>query len=73
MQQNGPHPNSLGVRKIFARRVLEQGGGSRVPIYRARLRPYQLAAGSTSSTWLVGAELASALGLGGLAPRKEIE
>ncbi len=49
-----------GVRQIFARRVLDQGGG--------KLRPYQLAAGSPSSTWLVGAELASALGLGGLAP-----
>src|SRR6266478_8918084 len=39
-----------------------------VPMGGGKLRPYQLAAGSPSSTWLVGAELASALGLGGLAP-----
>src|SRR6266478_7073713 len=60
MQKNEPHPATRGAREIFARWVLDQGGG--------KLRPYQLAAGSPSSTWLVGAELASALGLGGLAP-----
>src|SRR6266436_2527738 len=51
MQKNEPHPATRGAREIFARWVLDQGGG--------KLRPYQLAAGSPSSTWLVGAELAS--------------
>ncbi len=55
----------LGAREIFASRVLDQGGGSRVPIYRARLRPYQLAAGSPSSTWLVGAGACLRPGVGG--------